>query len=342
MALGLIPTLAVASAAEINWRQAPSLPDPVGFASPFAGVAGGDLLVAGGANFPDQPMWAGGVKTWHDRVFVLKAGAGQWEQAGRLPGPLGYGLSVTTEEGVLCAGGSDSAQHHSEVFLLQWREGRLARRPLPALPLPIALATGARVGHMVYLAGGLEAPASREALAVFLAFDLHQPEAGWRQLPSWPGPGRFQAIAAVGADAFYLFSGLRYEADDKGGSKLVYLRDAYRYSEKSGWEKLPDLPHPAVAAASPAPLIAGEILAIGGVDGSWGDKRPQDLPEAPRRIQAYSIRNNSWSDRGAAPVGRVCVSAVEWAGRWVLPTGERSPGVRSPEVWSFEPSPRSP
>lgn len=337
LALGLVPALAAATPAEPSWRQYPPLPDPSGFASPFAGVAGGDLVVAGGANFPGKQMWEGGAKVWHDRVFVLKAGTGSWELAGRLPMPLAYGVSVSTEAGILCAGGSDAAKHHAGVFLLQWREGRLSYQTLPALPLPIALGAGARVGEIVYLAGGLESPASKEPLGVFLAFDLRKPEAGWQQLPSWPGPGRFQAVAAAGADAFYLCSGLHYEAAGTSEPKLVYLRDAYRYSEKTGWEKLPDLPYPAVAAANPAPVIAEEILLVGGVDGSGIGKRPQDFYPAPRRIQVYSIRDNVWTERGLAPVGRVCVSTAFWDGRWIFPSGERSPGVRSPEVWAIEP-----
>lgn len=283
-------------------------------------------------------MWEGGGKVWHDRVFTLKAGARQWELAGRLPMPLAYGLSVTTDEGVLCIGGSDSSRHHATTFLLQRRDGRLFHQTLPALPLPVAMAAGARVGDIVYLAGGLESPASKNELKIFLALDLLKPEAGWQQLPTWPGPGRFQAVAAAGPDAFYLFSGLRYDAD----GKLIYLRDAYRYSQRTGWEKLPELPYPAVAAAAPAPVIAGEIWLIGGVDGSGVGKRPQDFYQAPRRLQAFSIRDNQWSERGNAPVGRVCVSTVVWEGRWMLPSGERSPGIRSPEVWAIEPAPTVP
>src|SRR4051794_9202194 len=41
------------------WTQLPSLPDPEGFASAFAGVSHDALLVAGGANFPDKRPWDG-------------------------------------------------------------------------------------------------------------------------------------------------------------------------------------------------------------------------------------------------------------------------------------------
>lgn len=339
LALGLVPALAEPPPPELIWRQCFPLPDPRGFASPFAGVADGDLLVGGGANFPGKQLWEGGAKVWHDRVFVLKARDGQWELAGRLPVPLGYGVSVTTDDGILCVGGSDSSQHYADVILLKWRGGKLSFQTMPPLPRAIAMSAGARVGNVIYLAGGLESPGAKESLGIFLAFDLDNPAAGWRELPSWPGPGRFQAVSAATAEGFYLFSGLRYEAVVRGESKLVYLRDAYRYTEKSGWERLPDLPHPAIAAASPAPVIAGEVFLIGGADGTGAGTRPEDFHQAPRRMQAYSIERNTWKNRGNAPVGRVCVSAVPWAGSWILSSGERSAGVRSPEVWALEAQP---
>ena len=47
-----IATLAVAQS--LTWNQLPSLPDPLGVAAPIAGVSGGALVVAGGANFPGK------------------------------------------------------------------------------------------------------------------------------------------------------------------------------------------------------------------------------------------------------------------------------------------------
>ena len=47
----LLVASAPASASSLQWAQLPPLPDPLGVAAPFAGVSGGALLVAGGANF---------------------------------------------------------------------------------------------------------------------------------------------------------------------------------------------------------------------------------------------------------------------------------------------------
>ncbi|MCX6997017.1 MAG: hypothetical protein NTV49_07995, partial [Kiritimatiellaeota bacterium] len=65
----------------LTWSALPDLPEALGVAGPFAGVSGGALLVAGGANFPNGMPWAGGRKVWHDAVYVLPAPAGAWQAA---------------------------------------------------------------------------------------------------------------------------------------------------------------------------------------------------------------------------------------------------------------------
>jgi N-acetylneuraminate epimerase len=108
---------------QCNWSQFPPLPDAEGFASPFAGVAGGALLIAGGANFPNKRPWEGGTKIWYDRVFILPTATSAWIAAGRLPRPNAYGIAVSIPSGVICAGGGDTREHFRDVFLLS-RDGQ--------------------------------------------------------------------------------------------------------------------------------------------------------------------------------------------------------------------------
>ncbi|HTN77120.1 MAG TPA: hypothetical protein VL096_17795, partial [Pirellulaceae bacterium] len=130
--------LIVLSAPQIKgeWQQLAALPDNEGFAGAFAGVSGDALLVAGGANFPDKKPWEGGQKVWHDAVYVLEQPTGKWAVAGKLPRPLGYGVSVTHSGGVVCVGGSDAQRHYASVFRLRWHEGKLLTDLLPDLPQP--------------------------------------------------------------------------------------------------------------------------------------------------------------------------------------------------------------
>src|SRR6187401_74832 len=122
--LALVPVLGFASAPmetpAPEWKQLPVLPDKEGFASAFTGVSQGALLVAGGANFPGKRPWEGGAKAWYDEVFVLESPDGAWRLGGRLPRPNAYGVSFSTDQGVVCAGGGDAREHWREVFLLTW------------------------------------------------------------------------------------------------------------------------------------------------------------------------------------------------------------------------------
>src|SRR5688572_23974325 len=116
----------------LAWRDLPPVPDPVGFAGSFAGTSGGALLVAGGANFPDRKPWEGGTKVWSDRIFVLDDPAGQWKELpDRLERPLGYGVSISTPDGVVLLGGSNAAGHYADVVQLQYADGKLTRTTLP-------------------------------------------------------------------------------------------------------------------------------------------------------------------------------------------------------------------
>lgn len=332
---GLITNVFSETPPALSWRQLPPLPDPCGFASPFVGVSQDTLLVGGGANFPERQLWEGGTKVWQDEVYALEKDNRTWTLAGKLPLPLAYGLSISLPEGVICAGGSDANGHHDETFLLKFSEGQLVRRVLPPLPKSIAMGAGALVGHMIYLAGGLESPETSESLGTFFAFDTNHPEAGWRSLPSWPGPGCSQGVAATDDKYFYLFSGVTFVPKSDGSAERKLLTTAYRYAPESGWEKLPDLPHPVQAAASPAPVSQGFIFLIGGVDGTQIGNPPKEFSQVPQQILAYSISEKKWRKAGNAPVGRVCVSTARWGDAWILPSGERSAGVRSPEVWSL-------
>ena len=322
------------------WSQLPDLPDAFGLGGPFAGVSHGHFLVAGGTNFPDAPLWDGGKKVWHDEVYLLPQANNQWSQAGILPRRMGYGVSVSTERGLVCIGGADAHRHYAEVYLLQVDRGNLSTRSLPSLPIPMAYGCGARLGDVLYVAAGLEAPDSTSALRRFWALDLHASPFQWRELDPWPGSGRMLAVAAVHqAGAFFLMSGIALTADAEGKVIRSYLRDAYRFNAGTGWSRIADMPKPVVAAPSPAaPFARSKILVLGGDDGSTAGLRPlQAHPGFSKEMFIYDTQQNSWTHTNGAPVSCAAVPMVEWNQRFVIPSGELRPGVRSPQVWAVAP-----
>lgn len=320
-----------------HWTQLPTLPDAEGFASPFAGVSHDALLVAGGANFPGKRPWEGGAKVWYDEVFVLPDPQGEWLEAGKLPRSLAYGVSVTTPRGVVCAGGGDARGHRREVFQLSWDGAKLLTENLSALPAPLAFGSGARVGEKIYLLGGLEKPEATTAAAIFWMLDLANPADGWRVLPPCPGPARMLAQVGVIGKTVYVCGGVSLHAGSDGKAVRTYLRDAYAYEATGQWRRLADMPHGVAAAPSPMPATpAGELLVISGDDGSRAHLAGPDHPGFLQEILVYDSGRDSWRKTADAPISRATAPTVCWRGSWIVASGERKPGYRSPEVWALE------
>ena len=332
--MGLAPAGARAGLA---WQDLPPLPDPLGFAAPFAGVAAGQLVVAGGANFPSGAPWDGGAKVWHDRAWALSAPDGVWRAVGTLPRPLGYGLSVSIPGGILCIGGSDADRHYADCFLVSLAGDKLATKPMPALPRPLANMAGAVVGSTVFVVGGSESPDATTASNALFALDLGATAGGWRECPAMPAPGRILPVAGARRGALYVFSGTSLAADAANQPARTYLRDAWRFEPAVGWRRLADLPRPAVAAPSPAPAVgAGHLFIMGGDDGSLVDFQPKSAhPGFTRELLGYDMVTDTWAAFAPFPAGiqpPVTVPVVEWRGLFVIPSGETRPAVRSPQV----------
>lgn len=321
----------------LDWKELPGIPDPIGFAGSFAGVSGGALIMAGGANFPEAMPWDGGKKVWHDAVFILEKPGGAWLKDFKLPRPLGYGVSVTTPEGVLCAGGSDARQHFKDVFLLQWNHGKIEIKNFPPLPMPLANACGALVGNTFYVAGGIASPDATNAMNNFWSLDISQPQAQWRQLEPWPGPARMLAVVGACDGSFYLFSGVALTGDANGKPVRRYLKDAYCFTPGQGWKQIADLPRAAVAAPSPAILFKKQLLIVSGDDGELINFEPKSAhPGFPKNVLCYDPSENNWTNLGSVPLSRATAPVAQWNNMFVILNGEARPGYRTPEVWALE------
>lgn len=269
----------------LRWEElAPLPPSPGqaeqrGVAGPFAGVHGDALIVAGGANFPDAMPWDGGAKIWWDDIWVLEKISDtnpRWvaDKIFKLSRRVGYGISVDTPDGVVCAGGHDAERCYAEVFMLSWdaRTREIRRTPLPAMPEPLSFMAGALIGSTLYVAGGQHTMKGAVPSSVFWALDLSRrvPPAAfkWQVLPTWPGPPRILPVAAaqrtLAGEAFFLFSGRAQQP----GQRTELFSDAYAFELKTRtWRALARINGDAgisVAAGTAAAVGTEEVLLFGG------------------------------------------------------------------------------
>ena len=131
----------------LEWKRLADLPDVEGFAGSYAGVSNGALIVCGGANFPEKPLWEGGPKRWTDRVYVLPAGEPGWKDASPLPKPLGYGATATLPQGVMLIGGSNAEGAVADCYMLTWDGSDVSCKAVAPLPTTLT-------GHAAAVMGG--------------------------------------------------------------------------------------------------------------------------------------------------------------------------------------------
>jgi N-acetylneuraminic acid mutarotase len=329
-----------AASPTLSTSRLPDLPNTVGFAGPFVGVAGKALIVAGGTNFPDAPPWSGGTKTWHDAAYVLSSPDAQWRERFKLPRPLAYGVSISTEAGLVCIGGCTETENVADVFVLKWDGEQLTHESMAPLPAPSSCQAGVQIGSKIYLAGGQPGPnpVTGPSSDYFWVLDLNDASPEWKSLPTWPGPERFYAIAGTDGEQFYLFSGIRRIVNSENQPALEYLRDAYCFDPSSEkWTRLPDLPNANAAVASPAPLVSGNLLLIGrGADGVKVDGPMEKRPGFSGDVLCFELASKEWKAVGALPFGRAAIPAAYWRGEIIIASGEVGPGVRSNEVWRIK------
>jgi N-acetylneuraminic acid mutarotase len=347
----------------LSWATLAPLPDPLGVAGPFAGVAaatndaadGGVLVVAGGANFPDRPPWDGGTKTWQAAVYVLSTPGAAWVGAAPLPRPLGYGVAASFGGRVWCVGGGDATEHVRSTVALGWdaatQQLRIEADALPPLPEPMALGSGVLVGSRLFVAGGMSTPVATEAVGSFRSIDLAAAPTArrWKEHPTWPGAKRILPVLGQLDGSIYLVSGAALVPDPAaapGGPAVTrrFLTDAYAFDTRTdAWRRIADCPVPLVAAPGPAIQVAASQLAfLPGDDGSLFFRQKELAgrhPGFPRQVYAYDTAHDAWRTCGVVPAGiRPAVTApvVAWRGGWIIPSGEVQPGVRSPQILRCE------
>lgn len=331
------PTPKYKAALCIRAKALPPMGD-VGLAGMFAGAWDGHLIAAGGSNFPGDPPWAGGKKTWYSDVYV--SSDGPWKRVGALDAPAAMGASVSTPRGVFCIGGGDEHAITGNTFFLRLVNDKIAIDPAPSLPRAVMACSAAVVGNRVFVVGGHDRldPLAEGPVANIWSIDLDNLERGWNAETPMPGAPRWLAVTGSDGSSLYVFSGLT-KADEK---TIHCTADVWRYipaAEGSGtWQRLTDLPRANAAIPAPVPFIDGRFILLGGgVDDSNFPYPPELRPAFPATVIAYDPIEGTADTIGVIPAAPVVAPIVPWRDGFVIISGEvrTRTGVRTPAVWHY-------
>lgn len=321
-----------------SFRRLPDLPQASG--GQMAGVSNNTLLVIGGSYFK-VPVWDGGQKLWLDTILALEPNAKEWKLAGRLDHALGYGAAVSVDDGVIVVGGSDGTRHYADVFRLRWKQGKLEKTALPALPQAAANVGAAVIGKTIYVVGGQSTPTATAAMKTLLALDLSEREPQWKVLEPLPGAARILPVVAAQGGTLYVISGAEILAGADGKAARRYLNDGWKYRSGkageagAGWSRIADAPRGVVAAPA---LAYGQshLLVFSGDDGANAERifeLRDNHPGFSRDVLAYHTITDTWTKAGGVPESLVTTAAVKWGDAMVIAGGEDRPGHRSAGVW---------
>jgi N-acetylneuraminic acid mutarotase len=314
----------------IAWRNLPDLPQAVG--GQFVGVVQDHLVVAGGSYFTTPP-WNGGKKQWVDTIYTLARNGSRWRLAGHLPSPLGYGVAITTSEGLLCIGGQTPTGNSKQTLRLRLEGSTLVIDRLPDLPETDSNMTGTLGGDTVYVAGGQSTAVSTQALHTFWALSLSKPHEGWRTLPAWPGPARIFPVTIALGSSVCVVSGADLTGTLGPPVGRKFLTDAYCYAPEKGWQQIESLPHP--MAGGLGAEAQGKLLVFGGNDGSLADHEfeiKERHPGFSKVVYQYDPQTRAWRPFGSIPHSLVTTGLVRWGDEFVIAGGEDHPAHRSAAV----------
>ncbi|HWR99007.1 MAG TPA: hypothetical protein VN249_00255 [Prolixibacteraceae bacterium] len=357
----------------MNWKNCPPIPPrkgmekQFGLAGPLSGAHGNLLLVAGGANFEKGMPWRGGVKTYHDEIFLLEEmpdGTLTWKDTDyQLPFPVAYSSCVTLKDGFVSIGGENERGLLSSVIHFSFAGGYVEMNNLPELPEKVSCSGAALVNRTIIVVGGITGGGESPGCYSLSAEKL---QSGWTRLADLPVPlshvvvvsqfdGHEQAVFVLGGR-------------NKTAEVSEFFSTVWKYSPSSNqWSRAKDI----ILDGKPVQLAAGtgfargkdEIILLGGDRGLFfnqtermnleigsqadsmlrtGLLKKKDLflsnhPGFSRQILSYHTLSGECEIIGEIP-GESPVTTVlyPWKHKIVVPSGEIRPGVRTDKVMMLE------
>lgn len=339
-----------------------------GVSAAYAALLQGELIVAGGANFPEKLSYEGGKKIHYKEIFKYSNAQHQWQQIGTLPKAAAYGASVPIEDAYLWVGGI-AEKAFGKAYKITQQNGKIIINSFPELPVSIDNFAACSIGNEVFVAGGTQNGNPSNGFYMINA----QKNSPWEKLPDYPGEPRIQPIMAAieqnNKKYIYLLGGFFGGNAEKSASMNT---EVLRYStENKKWEKIAEQIEEktqrkfSLGGATAMPYNNRYIICFGGVNYDVFLKALRDLnhlahhqiPEAERKaktqaylkeyltqpieyyrfntkVRVFDTQTNQWTVIADSPdFARAGATLVFKGNEFYLIQGEIKPGVRSPQTW---------
>ena len=182
----------------------------------------GQLVMAGGCNFPDHPAREGGAKRYYSEIYLAdyldamytacEAKASEldmgWKLVGHLPQPTAYAAFQQYFSQLIVAGGQSEAGELRDAYIMELNDSLgVEILPLPSLPEPRSGMASALVEDVLYLIGGR---VNGTLSNTVLSLDLRRPQKEWREETPYPHSPFLKLVAMTNQDESDTSSGVPY------------------------------------------------------------------------------------------------------------------------------------
>lgn len=169
----------------------------------------GQLVMAGGCNFPDRPAREGGAKRYYSEIYIAdylgafnlacESKASEldlgWRLIGHLPHPTAYAAFQLYDDQLIVAGGQSAAGDLSDAYIIQLSDSLdVEITPLPSLPEPRSGMASALIKNVLYLIGG---HVNGKLSNTVLSLDLSSPQKEWREETPYPHSPFLKLVATT-------------------------------------------------------------------------------------------------------------------------------------------------
>ena len=315
----------------------------------YGSLANKYIVVGGGANFPEESVLNGGDKKTYSDVYMLEDKNGVLEviEHINLENEIGYGASVTTEDGIYYIGGSSNPEADDAILFITLKDNKLNVEKIGDLSFTLQNGVAVYKDNKLYIITGKQGGKGSNKV---YEYDLASKES--KELAPVPNEeSRTQAVAQLLNGNIYVFS---------GGDSIAYT-DGYKYNfDNNTWEQVSDVELNnegiSLLGAVSVKLNETEMLVIGGFNKAIYDNAVYNLGTLQgtalagfrqgyfgadpyefnwnSNILIYNSESDTWKTIGEVPFDAPCGEGLILIGNKIYSiNGEIKPGIRTDKMY---------